>query len=465
MMLKVLIVEDSEDDTIFLVRELQHSFDVSYERVETAKAMAEALNEKKWDIIISDYSMPRFSGLGALKVLKESRIDLPFIIVSGKIGEETAVEAMNAGVHDYILKDNMARLIPAVKKELEEAKERAKHREADRKLREYKKHLENLVKTRTSELAETNASLKDELSERKRAEQEINKQKKRYEELYQNAPDGYLSIGADKRIIEVNDTFLNMAGYPREDVVGREIGQFFESDIPFGKNFAGNLELGLRKKDNEILQVSVNALAIFVESSFSGSSLAIRNISEVKKLEKENISLAKDVIKLTKKIPLTENERIVLYSLVKYPMLNDVELSRKLSLKRSTITSIRNKLSREDFFFTCRIPNFSLIGCELITIINAKMNPLHEAKNIPRELCDAPEQVYLDATNNELAGVCISKNMTELKKHMDNLISGCEKNNIASNFKITYMPFETSRIERLFDCSQYLKKKIGREHV
>ncbi|MBI2133724.1 response regulator [Candidatus Woesearchaeota archaeon] len=172
MILKVLIVEDSDDDAQLLVHELRKSFSVTTKRVWTAKDMSDALAEK-WDVVISDYYMPRFSGLEALNVLKKSGMDIPFIIVSGKIGEETAVEAMNSGVHDYIIKDNMARLAPAIKRELEEAAIREKHRESDEKLRKYREHLENLVRLRTSELTESNEKLKAELVEKETLLKEI----------------------------------------------------------------------------------------------------------------------------------------------------------------------------------------------------------------------------------------------------------------------------------------------------
>ncbi len=99
--LRVLIVEDSEDDVIALLRRLRHGeYEPDYERVDTSRDMEEALSRKEWDIIISDYNMPSFSAPAALQVLQESGLDLPFIIVSGVIGEDQAVAAMKTGAHD-----------------------------------------------------------------------------------------------------------------------------------------------------------------------------------------------------------------------------------------------------------------------------------------------------------------------------------------------------------------------------
>ncbi|MBZ5542916.1 MAG: response regulator [Acidobacteriia bacterium] len=133
--LRALIIEDSEDDADLLLRELRRGgYDVTYERVETAAAMQQALSRKAWDIVLSDYRMPQFTGLAALELLKGSRIDLPFIIVSGTIGQDVAVAAMKAGAHDYLMKGELARLGPAIARELREAADRRAHKRAEEAL-------------------------------------------------------------------------------------------------------------------------------------------------------------------------------------------------------------------------------------------------------------------------------------------------------------------------------------------
>jgi two-component system cell cycle sensor histidine kinase/response regulator CckA len=135
--LRVLIVEDLEDDALLIVRELRRSgYDPTFERVDTAETMKAALAGQTWDLIIADYSMPRFNGIEALALFQKSDLDLPFIIVSGTIGEEIAVAAMRAGAHDYVLKDNLLRLGPAVQRELHEAEERRARRRAEQLQRE-----------------------------------------------------------------------------------------------------------------------------------------------------------------------------------------------------------------------------------------------------------------------------------------------------------------------------------------
>ena len=130
--LRVLIIEDSENDTELLLRELRRGGYVpEFKRVETPDGMNEALSMQSWDIVISDYAMPRFNGLQALKILQEKDIDIPFIIISGSIGENVAVEAMRAGAHDYLMKNNLARLLPAIERELREVHVRQGRRQAD----------------------------------------------------------------------------------------------------------------------------------------------------------------------------------------------------------------------------------------------------------------------------------------------------------------------------------------------
>ncbi|MHB1238237.1 MAG: putative bifunctional diguanylate cyclase/phosphodiesterase [Gallionella sp.] len=130
--LRVLIVEDSEDDAELLLRELRRGgYAPDYERVETHQAMDEALSRQSWDLIVSDYAMPQFNGLQALTLARDMGRDIPFIILSGTIGEEIAVEAMRAGAHDYVMKGKIARLLPAIERELRDVCVRQERRKAN----------------------------------------------------------------------------------------------------------------------------------------------------------------------------------------------------------------------------------------------------------------------------------------------------------------------------------------------
>ncbi|MBT97793.1 MAG: hypothetical protein CL902_04090 [Dehalococcoidia bacterium] len=130
--LKVLIVEDQEDDATLMLRELRRAqFEPEYERVDTESELAAALAKGGWDVVLSDHGLPQFKSLQALSMLHESGQDLPFIIVSGSIGEDLAVAAMKPGAHDYIMKNNLARLGPAVERELRDAENRRSNKAAE----------------------------------------------------------------------------------------------------------------------------------------------------------------------------------------------------------------------------------------------------------------------------------------------------------------------------------------------
>ncbi len=183
--LRVLLVEDSEDDAELVVRALTRGgYDVIHERVQTREAMAAALDRQQWDAIVSDYSMPEFDAPSAFEVLRGRDLDIPFIIVSGTVGEETAVEAMRLGVHDYLLKGKLARLAPAIERERREAADRAERREVERALRE----------------SET-----------------------RYRRLAEAGIIGISVSDASGRILEANDAFLAAIGYDRADLLAGEL--------------------------------------------------------------------------------------------------------------------------------------------------------------------------------------------------------------------------------------------------
>ena len=144
--LRVLILEDREPDAALLLLELRRGFDVDYERVCTAAGdEPRRWRGAQWDIVISDYSMPGFGAIPALALLHESGIELPFVVVSGTIGEESAVEALRAGARDFIVKGKLARLLHAIERELEESRMRQARREAEKALRESEEYVRLLL--------------------------------------------------------------------------------------------------------------------------------------------------------------------------------------------------------------------------------------------------------------------------------------------------------------------------------
>jgi DNA-binding NtrC family response regulator len=145
--LRLLMVEDSLNDAVLILRELKkQGYDTVYDRVETTEMMLSALDNREWDIVISDYVLPEFSGLAALDLLQRKRLDVPCIITSGRIDDETAVAAMKAGAKDYIMKDNLKRLGPVIERELLEAQVRRERVKTGETLRQVNRAREVLIK-------------------------------------------------------------------------------------------------------------------------------------------------------------------------------------------------------------------------------------------------------------------------------------------------------------------------------
>jgi PAS domain S-box-containing protein len=267
--LRVLIVEDSEDDMLLMLRELRRGgYILEFTRVDTPLAMLEALNKQSWDIVIADYTLPAFSAPEALELLQSQQQDLPFIIVSGTIGEEVAVAAMKSGAHDYIIKGNLTRLLPAVERELREAVERQQRRSAEQALQESEEH----IRVQARELSRANHVLQEYADE--------------LEELYNQAPCGYHSLDKNGVFVRINDTELKMLGYGRDEIVGkRKFTELLTADSlqTFQANFlleqqrdwVRDLEFQMVRKDGTILPVSLSATAI---ADSAGNYLMSRSV-------------------------------------------------------------------------------------------------------------------------------------------------------------------------------------------
>jgi len=154
--LRVLIIEDNADDALLAVRSLEHAgYAVRTDRVQTAGELRKTLVQSAWDLVLADYSLPHFSAPEALAILKEAWPDIPFIVVSGKIGEDVAVQLMKDGAADYVMKDDLPRLGPAVQREIHDAEERRRKREAEQALKEAEERYRALVESQTDLIVRT----------------------------------------------------------------------------------------------------------------------------------------------------------------------------------------------------------------------------------------------------------------------------------------------------------------------
>jgi diguanylate cyclase (GGDEF)-like protein/PAS domain S-box-containing protein len=205
--LRALIVEDSEDDIELLLGELHSKgYEVEFERVETAPAMRASLKEKTWDIILSDYNLPAFDGLQALDVLKASGIDVPFLLISGTIGEESAVAALKAGANDFIVKGKFARLGPAIERELQEAERRREHR---------------------------------------RMEQALQTSEELFRTAFRYSPVGICVTSLEGRLQTMSQALLDMLGYTRAELEGKYFSAITHpDDLEIGKEALGNMLSG-----------------------------------------------------------------------------------------------------------------------------------------------------------------------------------------------------------------------------
>jgi PAS domain S-box-containing protein len=154
--LRIIIIEDSADDALLVVREVERAgYTVKAQRIQTAEELRDALAQGTWDLVLADYSLPHFSAPEGLSILWETGLDVPFIVVSGSIGEETAVQLMRDGTTDYVMKDHLSRLGPVVQRELRDADERRHKRDAERALAESEKRYRLLVESQTDLIVKT----------------------------------------------------------------------------------------------------------------------------------------------------------------------------------------------------------------------------------------------------------------------------------------------------------------------
>lgn len=256
---KVLIVEDDEDDAKLAMRMLRvGGFDPTWRRVQHGDALRAAFAEERWDVVLSDFRLPKFSGLEALAVFREVQMDIPFIFVSGTIGEETAVAAMKAGASDYVMKQNLARLAPVLERELNQALIRAAHRKGQLDL---------------------------ELS------------RDRYVDLYEFAPVGYLTLSPEGLIEQVNLTGAEMLGVKRDHLLRVRFVQFVQSTDTdrWYEHFVNTLhhgtrqrlELALRGQKGQPLHVQVDCTRVVAHGTAPLVRVALTDINDRKTAESD----------------------------------------------------------------------------------------------------------------------------------------------------------------------------------
>ncbi len=261
--LQVLVLEDSESDALIAIGNLAVAgFVPDFKRVETEQELERALKSGKWDVILADYNLPDYSALDALRLVQKHKLDIPFIVISGAIGDETAVSAMKAGAHDYLMKGNLARLAPVVTRELNEAKVRS--------------------------------------NQRKQAE--IARQTElRYRLLWESSPDAIILLNAEGMICLVNPATKHVFGFEPHEIIGKRLENLQPGDLSPVNNPTLTCSLGNNRGKSfysqtcETMGITKDGKEIHIEIAFGEVQMNqeywfaafIRDISQRKKAEAE----------------------------------------------------------------------------------------------------------------------------------------------------------------------------------
>jgi PAS domain S-box-containing protein len=317
--LNILAIEDLEDDLFLLLRYLKkNGFIITHTRVDNEVDLREALNADGWDIIISDYSMPQFTGLKALEIFKEYKIDIPFILLSGTIGEEIAVEAMKKGAHDYIMKDKLSRLIPAIERELKESKIRRERTEAINKLKE----------------SEGN-----------------------YKSLVENALDIIFVVSKDGVVTSANNATKRILNIEKENLIGKHFKEIVHPDdfdyvlerlqgTLLGKS-KGEYEVRIKKQDNSYIIGGLKTTLLVVGGETKGVLGFIRDLTKSKEMEERITIFSKASNQSPVSIIITDLNGEVSYINDKY--LEDSEYTKDEVFQEESKKIIASEVAHDDY--------------------------------------------------------------------------------------------------------------------
>jgi two-component system cell cycle sensor histidine kinase/response regulator CckA len=263
-LINVLVVEDSDDDTLLLMHELRRNgYEPSHCRVDTAGAMQLALQQQTWDVVLSDYTMPQFSGADALSIFAGLKLDTPFIFVSGTLGEEAAVRMMKAGANDYFIKGNISRLVPAIEREMEAAR-----------VRRHRSRAEAAMYLLAA--------------------------------IVESSEDAIYSVNLDGSIISWNRAAERIYGYRGEEIIGRSIAALF----PLGRRddlletlaqlrrgqVVGTYQTECQRKDRRTVPISMTISPIKNNcEKMIGASVIARDISLQRQNEADHVKLIREL--------------------------------------------------------------------------------------------------------------------------------------------------------------------------
>ena len=256
-LINILVVEDSEDDYFLVIRQLKKSDEFFFftQRVDSYESMKKALEEKVWNLIISDFSLPQFNTFQALELLKSMSCNYPLIVVSGSIGEEKAVDLMRIGAKDFVIKNNLTRLIPVINREIGEIELRSQQ--------------------------------KIEIEKRVEAENALSQSEKKYEQIVKTSQEGIWILDTDLKTVFINDQVPKMLGYSYEKIYDSSIYDFVDTEFTyFLKNNTFKEDIKFLCNDESEMWGLVSSSNIQDESNNLMATLfMITDVTERKKAE------------------------------------------------------------------------------------------------------------------------------------------------------------------------------------
>ncbi|MEI7499999.1 MAG: response regulator [Bacteroidota bacterium] len=379
--LKLLLVEDNESDGALVIRQLEKAnYAVQYIRVESRQEIKEALEKEDWDIVISDFSLPQLTAHDSLKVLQESGKDIPFVVVSGTMGEATAVVMMKSGAQDYLMKDNLIRLAPAVGRELADARVRR---------------------------------------ERNRALLELRESEAKFRAIWENSTDaiGVLFNGIH---VFVNPAYVKLYGYDyQEDLFGKSVLNLIAPDErnrigdyiklrPVNSTIPSEYETIGLKKDGTTFDVDIK-VSFFDYKNEKHTLAIIRDITQRKKIDER---LRKELLIRTEAEKRAEESNLVKSSLmmnmsheVRTPMnailgfsslISTESAEEDIRLMAARIKTSGDRLLKtlDDILELAQLQS----GSEVLTLVHAELN--NEIQGIVKKFRPFADQKKLELKLN-----------------------------------------------------------------
>jgi len=306
-----------------------------------------------------------------------------------------------------------------------------------------------------------------ESSEIKQTKEELLRTKNYLQNIIENSPDIITVVNMKGNITTFNKVAEEVTGYKTEEVIGTPILNFcpekekkrilelWKTVLEKGK--VKDFETNILNRNKELIPIKLSMSLLRDDKGHPIGTIGIsRDLQEIEDLKKR-------LEKFTKKeMNLTKNEKLVFYGIVKYPDLNDVQLSKKIGIKRSTTTLIRNRLKKRELYSVHNIPNFQALGFELLTFTFGKSNPsklIDKRKEITKKFSNE-EAGFVVSTDNEYLNIHVSKNITDFKKYMDPLIVHYTNDNGLDTTTVLF-PFKLSEVLRFFDFAPFLKQDFG----